>query len=126
MAIRVQTKADILFGNAAAEVVVTHVRIRESDDSNPIVHVLPNSITIAAGAPMRIPTGLLDVVYPSGALTNDHMRELINGYWDDGNNDGTGTKSMEIDLMTDANTPVADSGYAQQTVNDWAISAEAD
>ena len=43
MAIRVQTKADILFGNAAAEVVVTHVRIRESDDSNPIVHVLPNS-----------------------------------------------------------------------------------
>ena len=61
MAVRVQTRADVLFGNAGAVVTVTHVRIRESDDSNPIVKQLPNPIDFAVGAPMRIPAGLLDI-----------------------------------------------------------------
>lgn len=118
MAIRVQTQADINFGTAGAAVTVTHLRIRESDDSNPVVKQLPNPIQIAAGAPMRIPSGLLDIVYPAGELTNGHMSDFLTPWWTN--------KAMEIDLMTSANAVVAVSGYAQQTYSNWAISSEAD
>ena len=126
MAIRVQTRADVNFGNAGAAARATHVRAREADDSNPLVKELPNPIEFAVGAPMRIPAGLYDVVYPAGELTNDHMMDVIAPWWGDADKNGIGNKAMEMDLMTDANTPFAIAGYAQQAVNDWGLSAEAD
>ena len=118
MAIRIQSRADINFGSAGAAVVVTHIRIRESDDSNPVVKQLPVAIQVANGAPMRIPSGLLDLVYPAGDFTNGHMNDIMSPYWTN--------KAMEIDLMTSINAVVAVTGYAQQTYSNWAISQEAD
>lgn len=118
MAIRVQTQADINFGNAGAAVSVTHIRLREDDDSLPIVKQLPNPIQIAPGAPMRIPSGLYDLVYPAGDMGNAHMLDILRPYWTN--------RAMEVDLMTDANTPVAVAGYAQQPYSNWSISQEAD
>ena len=43
MAIRVQTRADVNFGNAGAAETATHVRIREADDTVPLVKKHPNT-----------------------------------------------------------------------------------
>ncbi len=126
MAIRVQTQADIEFGTAGAAVTVTHVRAQDADDSTPLIKQLPQPIQIAAGAPMRIPSGLLDFVYPAGELTNDHMLEVLRPHWGDNDADGNGNRNMVVDLMTDAATPVAVGGYNQQQYANWGISAEAD
>ncbi|MCY4470293.1 MAG: hypothetical protein OXC08_16385 [Thiotrichales bacterium] len=126
MAIRVQTQADINFGMAAAAVVVSHVRAQDADNTTPLIKELPVAIQIAAGAPMRIPSGLLDFVYPAGELSNDHMLEVLRPHWGDADADGNGNRNMRIDLMTDAATPVAVGGYNQQQYANWGISAEAD
>ena len=121
-----QTRADVNFGNAGAAETATHVRIREADDTVPLVKQLPNPIQFAVGAPMRIPLGLLDVVYPAGELTNEHMNEVVAPYWGDNDLDGVGDKAMEVDLMTDANTAFAIAGYNQQAVANWSITQEND
>lgn len=136
MAIRVQTRAVVNFGNnTTAARTATHIRLRESDDSNPIVRPLPQAITYAIGAPMTIPAGLYDIVYPAGevqvagnteAIRNGHMMDVIAPWWGDADKNGVGNKSMEMDLMSDATTAFNGNGYAQQTVNDWSITAEAD
>ena len=118
MAIRVQTQDDINFGTAAATVTVSHLRVRNTDDSDPFIYQLPQAIQIASGAPMRIPSGLFDLVYKVGAFSNAHYLDFLQPYWTN--------RSMEIDLMTSAIDVVAVGGYAQQTYSYWAISQEAD
>lgn len=118
MAIRVQTQADINFGTAGEAVSVSHVRARDADDTTPLVKQLPVAIQIAAGAPMRIPSGLLDFLYLAGEMTNAHMLEVLTPHWRN--------RNMDIDLMTDANTAVAVAGYAQQQYSNWSLSQEAD
>ena len=117
MAVRVQTQEDLNFGNMAAQVTATHVRFRKAG-VNPVVRELAAPVTVAAGAPLLLPSGLLDIVYPAGNMTNTHMRALIDPYW--------ANETFQLDMMTDANTVVADSGYAQQTYSNWAISEEVD
>lgn len=133
MALRVQTQDDINFGNAGAAVRVSHVRAQDNDDTTPIIKQLPVAIQIAAGAPMRIPAGLFDVVYPAGDLTNAHLQEGWIPHWQPTHLNGAANPNapntgrlMKIDLMTDANTVVAVAGYAQQTYRRWAMSSEAD
>ena len=119
MAIRVQTQADIVFGNAGAQVTMTHVRIRRNTNpQRPIVKQLVAPVVVLAGSPMTLPSGLLDIVYPAGDLGNTHMRGLVDPYWNN--------QTMQVDMMTDANTVVAVGGYAQKTYSNWAISEEAD
>ena len=117
MAIRVQLGQDLSFGTMSAEVVATHGRFQKAG-AVPVVKQLAAAVTVAAGRPARVPAGMLDVVYPAGELTNAHVRAVVEPYWDG--------ETFQIDLMTDANTVVNDSGYGQQTNNDWDISEEAD
>ena len=62
------------------------------------------------------------MVYPSGDLTDTHMLALVEGYW---GSSGSRT-SMEIDAMTSDSLVVSVGGYAQQDVDAWTISTEAD
>ena len=117
MAIRVQTQENLIFGVVAAETTVTHGRFQKAG-AVPVVKQLAAPVTAPAGERLRIPSGSLDIVYPSGETTNAHMRALIDPYW--------GGEAFQVDLMTDDSTVVSDSGYAQQTYSNWAISTEND
>ena len=117
MAIRVQTQDDVVFGIMVAEVVVTHGRLQKAGAA-PIIRPLSSPVTIPAGQRLLLPDGMMDVVYPSGELGNAHIRAVIDDYY-------VGETFM-YDAMVDASTPVSDSGYAQQTYSNWAISEEAD
>ena len=119
MAVRVQTQADINFGNMAAQVTATHARFQKPGASpRPVVRQLAAPVTVAAGAPLLLPNGLMDIVYPAGDLNNTHLRGLIDPYW--------ANQNFQIDMMTDANTVVADANYRQQTYSNWSITEEAD
>ena len=60
--------------------------------------------------------GAIDVIHNEGETTDAYIQKLVEGYWG-----ATGNTSMEVDLMTDANTVVADANYSQQTVSAWDI-----
>lgn len=117
MAVRVQTQADLNFGNMAVQVTATHVRFQKAG-ANPVVKQLAAPVTVAAGAPLIVPNGLLDMVYPAGDFNNNHMRALIDPYW--------AGEEFQIDMLSDAATVVVDSGYGQRTYSNWAISNEND
>ena len=122
MAVRVQNGANINFGTFGAEATVSHVRIRRaSDNGQPVVKALSSPVAVGSGEQFQIDAGNLDIVYPAGDLGNTHMRAVVEAYWGSG-----GSLSMEIDAMTDSSTPVAVSGYSQQSTSDWDISTEAD
>ena len=122
MAVRVQNGADINFGTFGAAATVTHIRIRRaSDNGQPVVKALASSVAVAANTPFQIDENNLDILYPSGDLTDAHMKAVVESYWGVG-----GTLNMEIDAMTDATTVVAVSGYSQQSTSDWGISTETD
>ena len=117
MAVRVQTQADIAFGVMDAQVVVSHVRFQKAG-AIPVVKALASSLTVAIGERLRVPSGMWDMVYPSGDFTDAHMRAMIDVYWDG--------ETFQLDAMTDDSTVVSDNGYSQQTYSDWAISNEND
>ena len=123
MAIRVQTQDAIIFGIVTAAVAATHVRFRRgSDDGQPVVKALPATVNAAANEGLRLPSGMLDVVYPAGDLGNTHMRVVVEGYWG-----ASGSRTeMEIDLMTSSSQVVSASGYSQQSYDNWAVSEESD
>ena len=117
MAIRVQTQDDVVFGTMSASVTATHGRWQKAG-AEPVVRPLAANVTAGAGERLRIPSGMMDVVYPAGETNNTHMRALVDPYWDGA--------TFQLDLMTDSTTVIADSGYAQQTYSNWAISEETD
>ena len=117
MAIRVELGQDLSFGTMSAEVMVTHGRFQKAG-AVPVVKQLAAVVTVPAGRRAQVPDNMLDVVYPAGELTNAHVRAVVELYWS--------TETFQIDLMTDADTVVNDSGYSQQTNDDWDISEEAD
>ncbi len=117
MAIRIQTQDDVIFGTMAAAVTATHGRFQKAGVA-PVVRALAASVTAAAGERLRIPSGLMDVVYPAGQLNNTHMLAVLNPYWDG--------ETFQLDLMTSSTAVITDTGYSQQTYSNWAISEEAD
>ena len=123
MGIRIDTQDDINFGIAAAAVSVSHVRFRRaSDNGQPVVIALSSAVDIALNQGMRIRSGMFDLVYKSGPLTNAHMLEVVEGYWG-----ASGSRTnMEIDLMTSNSSVVSVSGYSQQSYDDWDITTEND
>ncbi len=128
MAVRIENTAAINFGTFAAAATVTHIRIRRaSDDGQPLVRALASSVAVANGNEFQIDAGRLDILYPSGTLGIDrtqsdaHMQAVVESYWGAG-----ATLAMEVDAMTDANTPVAVTGYSQQSVSAWTLTTEAD
>ena len=118
MAIRVEPGAAMLFGIMAdASVTATHGRFQKAG-ADPVVRPLTASVTAAVGERLRIPTTMFDVVYPAGELNNDHMDAVVRAWWDGA--------TIQVDLMTDDSTVVADSGYSQATHSAWAFTSEAD
>ena len=118
MTTRVQTQGDLVFGIMAdAEVTATHARFRRTAaPQNPVVKQLNNPVTAAVTERLRVPSGDLDVVYPEGETSDGHMTAVVTPYWDG--------VEFQVDLMTSANNVVGDSGYSQQTYDNWAISTE--
>ena len=117
MAIRVQTQDALVFGFMDAGVVATHARFQKAD-AVPVVKQLAAPVNVAADERLRIPVGMLDVVYLAGELTNAHVMVIVQPYWDG--------ETFQVDLMTDANTVIADAGYSQQVYSNWNITAEPD
>ena len=118
MAIRVEPGAALVFGIMAdAAVTATHGRFQKAG-ADPVVRQLTASVTAAVGERLRIPAAMFDVVYPAGQLNNDHMDAVIRAWWDG--------ETIQVDLMTDDSTVVADSGYAQATHSGWTFTSEAD
>ena len=123
MGIRIDSQDAITFGIAATAVPITHVRFRRaSDDGQPVIVALPNTVNILANRGMRIPSGMFDLVYKAGPFGNAHMLALVEGYW---GQSGSRT-NMEVDLMTSSSSVVAVAGYSQQSYENWIITEEAD
>ena len=123
MGVRVDTQGDINFGVMNSSVTVSHVRFRRaSDDGQPVVLALSSPVTASSGEGFRIRSGMFDIVYKSGPLGNAHMLAVVESYWG-----ASGSRTeMEVDLMTNDSTVVSDSGYSQQSYNNWSIATEAD
>ena len=117
MAVRIQTQDDLAFGVMTDAQNVTHARFQKAGAA-PVVRQLNAAVAVAAGERLRIPSGSLDVVYPAGQTNNTHMRAVLDPYWDG--------EEFQVDMMTDDSTVIDDTGYAQQTYSNWAISEEAD
>ena len=117
MAIRVQTQDDLIFGVMRAEVRVTHARFQKSGMA-PVVRALNAPVTVAAGRQLRIPSGVMDVVYPAGQSNNVHMMAVVGPYWSG--------ESIEVDVMTDNVAVVTDAGYSQQVYSNWSLTQEPD
>ena len=125
MGIKVSSQDDMNFGIASARLVITHMRFRRGrDDAQPVVIQLGTPVVIEATKGMTIRTARFSIKYLAGKLGNAHIREMVRLYWQERpSNAGT---IMEVDLLTAADTVVADSGYGQQSYSNWLIEEEAD
>ena len=127
MAVRVKNGASIELGLAlAAAVTATHGRIQKAG-ADPFVRPLTDDIVAAAGEVLRIPLEDLtanpqvrgiELVYKTGELSDAHIDALVRGYFDG--------QVIQVDLMTDDSTVVADANYAQATHSGWTFATEAD
>ena len=114
MAFRVRNSNTLDFGVMAAAVAATHTRFRRaSDNGQPVVVALDSTVNVSAGERLRMPTNMLRVKYNSGDLTDAHMEEAIQDYWD--------AVEFEIDMMTSSTVVITDSGYGQQTTDAWSF-----
>lgn len=122
MAIKVSTQATVDFGLFAAAATVTHLRLQPATVSQQrarrIVKAFPASISVGANERFQIAAGDISITYPRGDLTDTHIEAMVDPLWD--------SVTWQIDAMTSASTPVAVSGYSQQTYDDWDISTVSD
>ena len=118
MAIRVEPSADLTLGVMAdADVTATHGRFQKAG-GGAVVRPLIANVTAAVGERLRVPATMFDVVYPAGELGNEHMDAVVRAWWDG--------QTIQVDLMTDDSTVVADSGYSQAEHDGWTFTEEAD
>lgn len=120
MAVRVQTSADLDFGIMVTGVTATHIRCQRTDDTNDVVLIDADDVTAAAGERLKINSGELDILFPDGTTgVSRHLnRSMVDNLFNN--------VEWQIDLMTNATTPIAVRGYSQQTHTAWAISEEND
>ena len=57
-----------------------------------MVRPLSANVTAAVGERLRIPSAMLDVVYPRNQLTEAHIEAVARAYWDG--------ETFQVDLMT--------------------------
>ena len=120
MAIRVQTSADLDFGIVVTGVTATHIRCRRTADTNDVILINADDVAAAAGERLKINSGELDFVFPDGTtgISRHLNRSMVDEFFNN--------VAWQIDLMTDATTVVAATGYSQQSHSAWAISEEND
>ena len=116
MAIRAEPTGQITFGRLAAETTATHGRVMRGNKAL-LVRELTDPVTVAANGQLVIDAGAIDIVFPAGELMNDGIEDAWQDYFDSG---------VQVDLMTDAVTVIATSGYSQQTHSAWTLTQEAD
>ena len=118
MAIKVSTQATMDFGLFAAAATVTHLRLQPATASQQaarrFVKAFPASISVGANERFQIAAGDISITYPRGDLVDTHIKAMVDPLWH--------SVTWQIDAMTSASTPVAVSGYSQQTYDDWDIS----
>lgn len=125
MAIKFENDGELNFGNAGAQVVITHGRVKKTGANNNtrVVRPLSSPITIPSGQPIKIADGDIDLVFPTGQLisTDDHkfMAAVVTAYL-------AATSSIEVDLMTSTTAVISVSGYSMQTHTAWTVTEEAD
>ena len=120
MAIKVENSDALVFGVLNVETIVTHGRFKKTgaNDNTRITRQLTAAVTVGAGERLRIPANSLDVVYKTGQLVDPHMDAIVKAYWNG--------ETFEVDLMTDATTVIATSGYSQQSTAAWDFVTEND
>ena len=117
MAVQVSNRNQLNFGTLASAATITHGRIqRASDDAGAIVKQFAAPIVAQASNALIVNAGAIDVIHNEGQTNDPYMDLLVKGYWG-----ATGNTEMKVDLMTDANTVVADANYSQQRVSAWDI-----
>ena len=120
MAVRVETSADLDFGIMITGVTATHIRCRRTADTDDVVLIDAQDVTAAAGERLKINAGELDFVFPDGTtgISRHLNRTMVDNLFNN--------VAWQIDLMTNATTPIAVRGYSQQSHSAWTITEEAD
>ena len=120
MAARVQNGATLTFtsGGAAAQITASQFRLVDGSTEVLAWKNLTAEIVVNAGDPLTVEEGDIDVVYPSGDLTDAHIEEMVTAVY-------TGGTGVTVQLGT-GSAVISDSNYSNQTTTDWDISTESD
>ena len=118
MAIRVENSTELDFGIVLSAVTVTHIRCRRTDDNDDQIVIDATDRPATAGRRLKINARELDFVFPDGDVSRHLNRSMVDALF--------ANKAWQIDLMTDASTPVSAGGYSQQSHSAWRITEEAD
>lgn len=120
MAIRVENSAELDFGIMVSAVTATHIRCRRTADADDVVLIDANDVAAAAGERLKVNAREIDVVFPDGntGVSRHLNRTMVDNLFNN--------VAWQIDLMTDASTPISVGGYSQQSHSAWRITEEAD
>ena len=116
MAIRVQNGEINNFGTLVAQTVITHARVGFGANAL-AVRPLTTARTVAAGGQAEFAIGEIDLVFPSGDMTDDGISDVLALYF---------AQAVWIDAMTSATQVVTTTGYSRQTSTNWPRTQETD
>lgn len=117
MAIRIENTNGVQFGTLAAAATITHVRgkvgrhVLFTEELSPQLVVAQNSLA-------ELVAGALDVIINKNEGEDAGLQALVEP--------GLANPGITVELLTDATTEVAVTGYTAQTVTQWSIRTEAD
>ena len=117
MAVRVENGEALAFGTFAAEAEVTHFRVTRGAHRLVDGRPLASAVTVGANEGCQFAEGEIDLLFPANELEDAGLKQMI---------DAEFAHSITVDLMTDATTLVAVSGYAAASSSDWDTSVESD
>ena len=116
MAVTVTNTNQINFGTITSNQTITHLRVQKTDGTFPITTALGSTINAQASNALIVNAGDIDLIHEEGAFPQNYYENLVQSFWG-----VAGTTSMQVDLLTSSTAVVSDSGYRQQTVNQWTI-----
>ena len=118
MAIRVENSTDLDFGIMVSGVTASHIRCRRTADTADAILIDADDVAAAAGERLKINARELDFVFPEGTtgISRHLNRTMVDNLFNN--------VAWQIDLMTDASTPISVSGYSQQSHSAWRITEE--
>ena len=123
MAVRAENGADLIFGIMAGALTATHWRAQKNGVNllNPAIKALTSSLAVPAGDRLRIPEGMLDLIYRRGEMSDAHIQACVEPELTTGD-------EIDVDMFTSSAVGdiIDDSGYSQQSTSDWDFSTEAD
>ena len=120
MAVRVENSTELDFGIVLAAVTVTHIRCQRTADTDDKITIDADDRVTQAGRRLKINARELDFLWPDGStgISRHLNRTMVDEVF--------ANEPWQVDLMTDASTPVSVSGYSQQSHSAWRITEEND